>query len=227
LSLASLDEVCQKIGYHFKDSELLTMAMTHRSFSAVNNERVEFLGDSLLNMIIAEALYLRFPDVDEGDLSRIRSLLVSGKTLATVAVEFELGRFLRLGAGEKNSGGQRRASTLADAVEALIGAIYLESGFEVCRERVLAWFAPRLASLNPEVSHKDPKTRLQEFLQGRKQPLPDYQLVETAGADHQQTFIVSCSISLLKSSVSASGSSRRKAEQAAAEKVLLALKEIE
>ncbi|AMO68103.1 ribonuclease III [Zhongshania aliphaticivorans] len=227
MSLASLDEVCQKIGYHFKDSELLTMAMTHRSFSAVNNERVEFLGDSLLNMIIAEALYLRFPDVDEGDLSRIRSLLVSGKTLATVAVEFELGRFLRLGAGEKNSGGQRRASTLADAVEALIGAIYLESGFEVCRERVLAWFAPRLASLNPEVSHKDPKTRLQEFLQGRKQPLPDYQLVETAGADHQQTFIVSCSISLLKSSVSASGSSRRKAEQAAAEKVLLALKEIE
>jgi ribonuclease-3 len=225
--LASLDEVCQKIGYHFKDSELLTMAMTHRSFSAVNNERVEFLGDSLLNMIIAEALYLRFPDVDEGDLSRIRSLLVSGKTLATVAVEFELGRFLRLGAGEKNSGGQRRASTLADAVEALIGAIYLESGFEVCRERVLAWFAPRLAALNPEVSHKDPKTRLQEFLQGRKQPLPDYQLVETAGADHQQTFIVSCSISLLKSSVSASGSSRRKAEQAAAEKVLLALKEIE
>tara|TARA_R110000772_G_scaffold131761_7_gene240193 strand:- start:130749 stop:131432 length:684 start_codon:yes stop_codon:yes gene_type:complete len=227
LSLASLDEVCQKIGYHFKDSELLTMAMTHRSFSAVNNERVEFLGDSLLNMIIAEALYLRFPDVDEGDLSRIRALLVSGKTLATVAVEFELGRFLRLGAGEKNSGGQRRASTLADAVEALIGAIYLEAGFEVCRERVLAWFAPRLVSLNPDASHKDPKTRLQEFLQGRKQPLPDYQLVETAGADHQQTFIVSCSISLLKSSVSASGSSRRKAEQAAAEKVLLALKEIE
>jgi ribonuclease-3 len=222
-----LDEVCQKIGYHFKDSELLTMAMTHRSFSAVNNERVEFLGDSLLNMIIAEALYLRFPDVDEGDLSRIRALLVSGKTLATVAVEFELGRFLRLGAGEKNSGGQRRASTLADAVEALIGAIYLEAGFEVCRERVLAWFAPRLVSLNPDASHKDPKTRLQEFLQGRKQPLPDYQLVETAGADHQQTFIVSCSISLLKSSVSASGSSRRKAEQAAAEKVLLALKEIE
>ncbi len=203
------------------------MAMTHRSFSAVNNERVEFLGDSLLNMIIAEALYLRFPDVDEGDLSRIRSLLVSGKTLAAVAVEFELGRFLRLGAGEKNSGGQRRASTLADAVEALIGAIYLESGFDVCRERVLAWFAPRLTSLNLESSHKDPKTRLQEFLQGRKQPLPDYQLVETAGADHQQTFIVSCSISLLKSSVSASGSSRRKAEQAAAEKVLLALKEIE
>ncbi len=203
------------------------MAMTHRSFSAVNNERVEFLGDSLLNMIIAEALYLRFPDVDEGDLSRIRALLVSGKTLATVAVEFELGRFLRLGAGEKNSGGQRRASTLADAVEALIGAIYLEAGFEVCRERVLAWFAPRLVSLNPDASHKDPKTRLQEFLQGRKQPLPDYQLEETAGAAHQQTFIVSCSISLLKSSVSASGSSRRKAEQAAAEKVLLALKEIE
>ncbi len=225
--MASLDEVCQKIGYSFKDSSLLTMAMTHRSYSAVNNERVEFLRDSLLNMIIAEALYLRFPDVDEGDLSRIRSLLVSGKTLAAVAAEFELGRYLRLGAGEKNSGGQRRASTLADVVEALIGAIYLESGFDVCRERVLAWFAPRLETLDLESSHKDPKTRLQELLQGRKQPLPDYQLVETVGADHQQTFVVSCSISLLTSAVSASGSSRRKAEQAAAERVLLALKEIE
>ena len=221
------DELCQKIGYQFKDESLLAMAITHRSFSANNNERIEFLGDSLLNMIIAEALYKRFPNLREGELSRIRALLVSGKTLAELANEFNLGVFLRLGAGEKNTGGHRRNSTLADAVEALIGAIYLESGFEVCRERVLSWFEARIAVLNPESSHKDAKTRLQEFLQARKLPLPDYQLLDTEGADHQQTFIVSCSVSLLKSTISASGSSRRKAEQAAAEKVLIALKDTE
>ncbi|POP53221.1 ribonuclease III [Zhongshania marina] len=221
------DELCQKLGYQFKDESLLAMAITHRSFSANNNERIEFLGDSLLNMIIAEALYKRFPNLREGELSRIRALLVSGKTLAELANEFNLGVFLRLGAGEKNTGGHRRNSTLADAVEALIGAIYLESGFDVCRERVLSWFEARIAVLNPESSHKDAKTRLQEFLQARKLPLPDYQLLDTEGADHQQTFIVSCSVSLLKSTISASGSSRRKAEQAAAEKVLIALKDTE
>lgn len=221
------DELCQKIGYQFKDESLLAMAITHRSFSANNNERIEFLGDSLLNMIIAEVLYKRFPDLREGELSRIRALMVSGKTLAELATEFELGGFLRLGAGEKNTGGHRRNSTLADAVEALIGAIYIESGFDICRERVLSWFESRLAVLNPESSHKDAKTRLQEFLQARKLPLPDYQLLDTEGADHQQTFIVSCSVLLLKSAISASGSSRRKAEQAAAEKVLAALKDTE
>lgn len=203
------------------------MAITHRSFSANNNERIEFLGDSLLNMIIAEVLYERFPNLREGDLSRIRALLVSGKTLAELATEFDLGSFLRLGAGEKNTGGHRRNSTLADAVEALIGAIFIEAGFDVCRERVLAWFDSRLVVLNPESSHKDAKTKLQEFLQARKLPLPDYQLLDTEGADHQQTFIVSCSVSLLTSAISASGSSRRKAEQAAAKKVLTALKDTE
>lgn len=203
------------------------MAITHRSFSANNNERIEFLGDSLLNMIIAEVLYERFPNLREGELSRIRALLVSGKTLAELATEFDLGSFLRLGAGEKNTGGHRRNSTLADAVEALIGAIFIEAGFDVCRERVLAWFDSRLTVLNPESSHKDAKTKLQEFLQARKLPLPDYQLLDTEGADHQQTFIVSCSVSLLTSAISASGSSRRKAEQAAAKKVLTALKDTE
>ncbi|CAA0087350.1 Ribonuclease 3 [Zhongshania aliphaticivorans] len=220
-------ELGLKIGYEFKDESLLAMAITHRSFSAVNNERIEFLGDSLLNMIIAEALYKRFPDMREGELSRVRALLVSGKTLAELATEFDLGAFLRLGAGEKNTGGHRRNSTLADAVEALIGGIYIESGFDVCRERVLAWFDSRLVTLNPDSSHKDAKTRLQEFLQARKLPLPDYQLINTEGADHQQTFVVSCAVPLLKSAVSARGSSRRKAEQAAAEKVLLALKDSE
>jgi|TARA_R110000782_G_scaffold53191_17_gene113359 ribonuclease-3 len=225
--LKTPDELCHRIGYQFNDESLLAMAITHRSFSANNNERIEFLGDSLLNMIIAEALYRRFPDLREGELSRIRALLVSGKTLAELATEFDLGSFLRLGAGEKNTGGHRRNSTLADAIEALIGAIYIESGFDTCRERVLSWFESRLVALNPESSHKDAKTRLQEFLQARKLPLPDYQLLETEGADHQQTFIVSCSVSLLKSTISASGSSRRKAEQAAADKVLVALKDAE
>jgi ribonuclease-3 len=227
LNLKTPKELCQKIGYQFKDESLLTMAITHRSFSANNNERIEFLGDSLLNMIIAESLYSRFPNLREGELSRIRALLVSGKTLAELATEFDLGSFLRLGAGEKNTGGHRRNSTLADVVEALIGAIYIEAGFDVCRDRVLAWFDSRLTVLNPESSHKDAKTELQESLQARKLPLPDYQLLDTEGADHQQTFIVSCSVSLLTSSISASGSSRRKAEQAAAKKVLTALKDIE
>jgi ribonuclease-3 len=227
LNLKTPKELCQKIGYQFKDESLLTMAITHRSFSANNNERIEFLGDSLLNMIVAESLYSRFPNLREGELSRIRALLVSGKTLAELATEFDLGSFLRLGAGEKNTGGHRRNSTLADVVEALIGAIFIEAGFDVCRERVLAWFDSRLTVLNPESSHKDAKTELQESLQARKLPLPDYQLLDTEGADHQQTFIVSCSVSLLTSSISASGSSRRKAEQAAAKKVLTALKDIE
>ncbi|MEX1666219.1 ribonuclease III [Zhongshania arctica] len=227
MNLKTPDELCQKIGYQFKDESLLAMAITHRSFSANNNERIEFLGDSLLNMIIAEVLYERFPNLREGELSRIRALLVSGKTLAELATEFDLGSFLRLGAGEKNTGGHRRNSTLADAVEALIGAIFIEAGFDVCRERVLAWFDSRLTVLNPESSHKDAKTKLQEFLQARKLPLPDYQLLDTEGADHQQTFIVSCSVSLLTSAISASGSSRRKAEQAAAKKVLTALKDTE
>ncbi|MFQ3201945.1 MAG: ribonuclease-3 [Zhongshania sp.] len=227
MNLKTPKELCQKIGYQFKDESLLTMAITHRSFSANNNERIEFLGDSLLNMIIAESLYSRFPNLREGELSRIRALLVSGKTLAELATEFDLGSFLRLGAGEKNTGGHRRNSTLADVVEALIGAIYIEAGFDVCRDRVLAWFDSRLTVLNPESSHKDAKTELQESLQARKLPLPDYQLLDTEGADHQQTFIVSCSVSLLTSSISASGSSRRKAEQAAAKKVLTALKDIE
>jgi ribonuclease-3 len=227
LNLKTPKELCQKIGYQFKDESLLTMAITHRSFSANNNERIEFLGDSLLNMIIAESLYSRFPNLREGELSRIRALLVSGKTLAELATEFDLGSFLRLGAGEKNTGGHRRNSTLADVVEALIGAIFIEAGFDVCRERVLAWFNSRLTVLNPESSHKDAKTELQEFLQARKLPLPDYQLLDTEGADHQQTFIVSCSVLLLTSVISASGSSRRKAEQAAAKKVLTALKDTE
>lgn len=212
--------LCQCIGYNFQSAELLRTALTHRSFSADNNERLEFLGDSLLNLFIAEALYQRFADFSEGDLSRARASLVSGKTLAVVGAEFGLGDYLRLGSGETNSGGRRRESIIADAVEAIIGAIYLDAGMASCQERVVSWFATRLNKLTSADDFKDAKTRLQELLQSRKQSLPDYELVKTEGADHQQLFTVSCSVGLLATTMSASGSSRRKAEQAVAQLIL-------
>ncbi|AKH69509.1 ribonuclease III [Spongiibacter sp. IMCC21906] len=209
-----------RIDYQFQDPTLVDVALTHRSFAAENNERLEFLGDSLLNMIIAEALYLKFPSVREGELSRMRAGLVNGETLAVLGQEFALGDYLRLGSGESNTGGRYRESILADTVEALIGAIYLESGFESCRTKVLQWYGARLDKVNPKASHKDAKTLLQEFLQARKQSLPNYQLVETTGAEHEQVFTVACQVDMLSSAEVASGQSRRRAEQAAAEKVL-------
>lgn len=218
--------LCSRLGYEFRDQALLRRALTHRSHGPDHNERLEFLGDSLLNMIITDTLFRRFADLDEGELSRMRAALVSGKTLAQVATELKLGDDLHLGAGERNSGGHRRSSTLADAVEALLGAVYLESGMQACRDCVLRWFASRLQRLDPTASHKDAKTRLQELLQARKQPLPDYQLCATEGKAHQQAFTVSCAVSLLSDPVEATGSSRRKAEQAAAEVVLAHLEKI-
>ena len=212
-----------RLGYVFSDEALLQHALTHRSYGPEHNERLEFLGDSLLNMIVTDVLFSRYPGLDEGELSRMRAALVSGKTLAQVATELQLGDSLRLGAGERNSGGHRRSSTLADAVEALLGAVYLEAGMQACRDCVMRWFASRLAQLDPTASHKDAKTRLQELLQARKQPLPDYQLCGTEGKAHQQAFTVSCVVSLLSDPVVATGTSRRKAEQAAAEAVLARL----
>ncbi|MAY40179.1 MULTISPECIES: ribonuclease III [Spongiibacter] len=212
-----------RLGYVFSDEALLQHALTHRSYGPEHNERLEFLGDSLLNMIVTDVLFSRYPGLDEGELSRMRAALVSGKTLAQVATELQLGDSLRLGAGERNSGGHRRSSTLADAVEALLGAVYLEAGMQACRDCVMRWFASRLDQLDPTASHKDAKTRLQELLQARKQPLPDYQLCGTEGKAHQQAFTVSCVVSLLSDPVVATGTSRRKAEQAAAEAVLARL----
>lgn len=212
----------QAFGYRFTNRERLQQALTHRSAAAQHNERLEFLGDAILGLIVAEALYEKFPQIDEGDLSRMRATLVCGKSLAKLAQEFQLGAHLILGPGEMKSGGHRRSSILADAVEALLGAAYLESDLETCRTIVLGWFNEAFATLRPGSAHKDPKTRLQEYLQGRQQPLPLYDVVSTSGQAHNQQFVVSCQI-LDWEPISAQGSSRRKAEQAAAEQVLSAL----
>ncbi|MGQ4877334.1 ribonuclease III [Billgrantia sp. LNSP4103-1] len=219
----SLSSFSRRIGYSFRDDSLLELAMTHRSYGGQNNERLEFLGDSIVNFIIAEALYERFPQAREGQLSRLRARLVRGQTLAELAREMAFGECLRLGSGEMKSGGHRRDSILADAVEAVLGAIYLDAGMDVARARVLAWYAERLESIDLQDTQKDPKTRLQEFLQSRQSPLPRYEVVSVEGEAHDQTFTVECHIELLDSHTLGTGSSRRHAEQQAAELALLQL----
>lgn len=204
------------LGYQFRDSTLLDLALTHCSVGGQNNERLEFLGDSIVNHIIAEALFLRFPASAEGEMSRMRASLVKGDTLAEVALELELGDHLRLGSGERKSGGHRRASILADAFEAVVGAILLDSDVEQCRQCVLRWFDARLLQLGTGTAEKDAKTTLQEYLQGRGSPLPAYDLVSVEGEDHAQQFQVECRLRKPKLVVVGSGSSRRKAEQDAA-----------
>lgn len=210
-----LERLCQRLGHSFDRRDLLELALTHRSHGSRNNERLEFLGDSILGFTIGAALFEQFPQGREGQLSRLRAQLVSGETLAKLAREMELGDCLRLGEGEMKSGGFRRASILADAVEALIGAIYLDAGLETARERILAWYAPRLQNLSLETA-KDPKTRLQEWLQARSRPLPEYKVVEIAGAEHAQKFIVECKVSGLSQPVRGEAANRRAAEKAAA-----------
>ncbi len=211
------------LAYTFNDITLLDRALTHRSVGRANNERLEFLGDSLLNFIIAEALFRKFPDAREGDLSRLRATLVKGETLTSVAREFDLGDSLHLGEGELKSGGFRRASILADAVEGIIGAIYLDSDFEQCRTVVESWFASRLSNITLENTDKDPKTRLQEYLQERKKALPVYEVVESRGEAHAQEFVVSCRLDFIDAPCTASSSSKRRAEKLAAEKMLACL----
>lgn len=204
------------IDYRFDDPDLLARALTHRSHGSPHYERLEFLGDGLLNGLVAELLYRRRPHAPEGDLSRLRSRLVRDSTLAEIAVELELGDQLRLGAGELRSGGHQRESILADVVEALIGAIYLDGGFEAVRAIVLELFDQREQALPSAERLKDPKTRLQEMLQGEGQQLPEYRVVAESGADHCKRFEVECSIGSLMGPVRAEAGSRRKAEQAAA-----------
>ncbi|GLT14946.1 ribonuclease III [Vibrio algivorus] len=210
----------KKIGYQFNDASLLNLALTHRSANSKHNERLEFLGDSILSFVIADELYHRFPNINEGDMSRMRATLVRGHTLAELGREFVLGDYLKLGPGELKSGGFRRDSILADAVEAIIGACYLDSDIEVVRKVVLAWYQTRLDDIQPGVSQKDPKTRLQEFLQGRRKPLPVYTVAKIKGEAHNQEFTVSCEITGVAEPVVGKGTSRRKAEQAAAELAL-------
>ncbi|MFC0118807.1 ribonuclease III [Pseudoalteromonas xiamenensis] len=216
-------ELYKKIGYEFESPAFLEQAMTHRSYKGQHNERLEFLGDSILSFVIANALYHKFPKAREGDLSRMRSTLVRGQTLAEFGVEFGLGDYLRLGPGELKSGGYRRESTLADAVEAIIGAVFLDSNIETCSQLVLAWYESRLEEISPGHNQKDPKTLLQEYLQARKLPLPGYTVIDTKGQAHNQTFTVECIVEGMESIISV-GSSRRKAEQKAAEKALKKLK---
>ena len=213
----------KKLGYLFIDGDLLKRAITHRSAGSRHNERLEFLGDSILSLVIAEALYHQFPDVSEGDMSRMRATLVREKTLAELAREFDLGEYLILGPGELKSGGFRRESILADALEALIGAIYLDAGMDVARERVLAWLEGELQSLTLVDTNKDPKTRLQEFLQSRSCELPRYEVVDIQGEPHCRTFFVECEIILLNEKSRGQGVSRRIAEQVAAAAALIAL----
>jgi len=212
-----------KLGYQFRDTSLLRLALTHRSFSADNNERLEFLGDSLLNLIIGEAIFKKFPDAKEGQLSGLRSSLVRADALVTLARDFELNRFMTLGEGELKSGGLERDSILSDAVEALIGAIYLDAGFDACSSAVLGWYTDKLNDLSLAASHKDAKTRLQEYLQSCKKPLPEYRVVEALGESHAQQFVVECCVVLLSSPTSAQASSRREAEKLAAAQALTLL----
>ncbi|MFT6791946.1 MAG: ribonuclease-3 [Cellvibrionaceae bacterium] len=209
-----------RLNYEFQDPSLLEMALTHCSFSTKNNERLEFLGDALLSATVAQALFEQFPEEKEGVLSRLRSHLVRGDTLADIGREFALSDYLIMGEGELKSGGFRRDSILADTVEAMIGAIFLDSGMKACQNFIKETFAPRLQNLTVDKNLKDPKTRLQEILQARQLPLPVYDIVDTQGESHDQLFTVCCETALLSKSPRATASSRRQAEKLAAEHVL-------
>lgn len=200
----------------FTQPQLLQRALTHRSFAPDHNERLEFLGDSILGCVIAKYLYSEFPDLSEGDLSRLRSNLVKESTLVVFAQQLNLGSQLKLGEGELKSGGFRRPSILADAVEALFGAIFVDGGFLAAERAVLNLFVPYLAKVDMKTLGKDAKTLLQEYLQGKRLPLPGYSVLETQGEAHEQLFQVECAIPALKLITRGSGSSRRNAEQQAA-----------
>jgi len=216
----AVDKLERKIGYSFSNREYLVQALTHRSMGGAHYERLEFLGDSLLGMFIAEALFDQFPKSSEGDLSRMRATLVRGQTLAEIAREFELGDHLRLGPGELKSGGFRRDSILADAVEAIIAAVYIDRDIDACKTLVLRWYQQRLQQIEPGNNQKDPKTQLQEWLQGRRLPLPVYEVLEVTGQAHNQKFTMSCQVEGVQQQLIGSGTSRRKAEQDAAQKTL-------
>jgi len=205
-----------RLGHTFENPELLDLALTHRSCGAHNNERLEFLGDSILGFTIGEALYQKFPEAKEGQLSRLRSQLVCGETLAEIARELKIGDNLILGEGEMKSGGHRRSSILADAVEAIIGAINIDAGLEPCMTCLLAWYQPRLVALSIDELAKDPKTQLQELLQSRRKPLPIYKVVQVDGDAHAHAFTVECRVSMLAKPTVATASSRRTAEKEAA-----------
>jgi len=211
-----IQELGHRLQYVFHDARLLARALTHRSRGGENYERLEFLGDSILNFLIADILYDRFPGLPEGDLTRLRAALVRRETLAALARRLELGDYLELGGGELKSGGFDRDSILADALEAVFGAVYKDGGLETVRQLVFRLYAAVLRDIDPRAIAKDPKTRLQEFLQARSLPTPNYEVVSVSGEAHQQRFVVLCRVSSLNEPVRGEGGSRRSAEQAAA-----------
>lgn len=217
-----IEKLCQALEYEFSNPELLKLALSHRSTGKQSNERMEFLGDSVLNFIIAAELFSLYPDIKEGELSRLRAFLVNGEILAELAKELNLGQYMYLGVGELKSRGFQRSSILADALEAIIGAIYLDGGIDACRKQILLWYKHRLENL-PMMAPKDPKTQLQELLQGKKLPLPAYKIIKIEGAAHEQIFFVECRVNGLGNVAVGAGSSKRRAERNAAE---LFLKEL-
>lgn len=210
----------REIAYQFKDRLWLQLALTHRSHSARNNERLEFLGDGVLNFLIAHMIFNAFADIDEGEMSRIRAQLVKEATLSEIAHEMNLGQFLRLGEGEMKSAGWRRPSVLADALEAIFAAVFLDGGYPSANQLAQKLFQHRLSSVNPKAVGKDAKTMLQELLQAHKLELPNYQILRTEGEAHQQTFFVQCHIQQLAIVTQGQGGSRRNAEQMSAEHAL-------
>lgn len=220
----SIEQLYPMLGYTFRDKTLLEQALTHRSVGAKNNERLEFLGDSILSYVISDRLFEQFPKLREGELTRLRSTLVKGETLAKIAKELQLGDYLRLGVGEMKSGGHRRGSILSDALEAIIAAIYLDSGIQQATEVVLGWYSERLTEFKEPGSLKDPKTQLQEICQARRLPLPEYQVMEVVGEQHNQTFTVECRIQGYAQATVGISKSRRRAEQEAANCFLQVLK---
>ncbi|MGR9086658.1 MAG: ribonuclease III [Gammaproteobacteria bacterium] len=217
------DVLSRKLGLSFDDPELFVTALTHRSAGAKNNERLEFLGDSILGFVIAHKLFELFPGASEGVLSRMRANLVNQSSLAELARQHQLGDYLLLGSGELKSGGYRRDSILSDALEAIIGALFLDQGIESCRQWTLSLFAEKLAGVSLANWQKDPKTQLQELMQAKKLELPEYVLLTMSGLPHEQTFKVKCTIPLLSDVSIGTGATRKRAEQDAAEQMLLLL----
>ena len=212
------------LNYRFRDEALLRQALTHRSAAPLNNERLEFLGDAILDLVISEAVYNARPNAPEGDLSRLRSSLVKDSSLAALATDLEIGEHLILGSGEMKSGGHRRESILADALEALFGAIFLDSGIEAAQRVIERVFEARLGALPDAADLRDPKTRLQEWLQARGMVLPDYELLSVTGAAHEQRFQVTCSVKNVDGVAHGESTTRRKAEQKAATEMLAILR---
>ena len=221
--VSNITQLQRRLGYVFNDPTLLSLALSHRSFASANNERMEFLGDAILGLVVTDYLYQQFPDAREGELSRMRSHIVRGESLAEVAKQLELGSDILLGPGEMKSGGHRRDSILGDTVEALLGAVYLDKGIDASRERIFDWFKSLFDGALEVKPLKDSKTTLQEWLQQRGKSLPDYKLVDTGGEAHSRLFTVSCKIDAVGQEMTAIATSRRRAEQMVAEQLLTEL----